>query len=204
MPNKNTNPLRALWNTLGTIGGIISLSSMIQNWADDLFKWKGFIRSLMTGYEAIIRPFFSFIFGWLPIDVPFWLHDYLVFGTIVAIAEYRVFKIYVNYSREPGLEWSFRRRLWKHTDSPLRNLVNMIVIALSIYPLLRSLSVLLFWPLTINFYLYLTYFGFRLKRHQKFLIDNPQFGYARSVISWVGAIFLGCTVLMSINAVQYG
>ena len=51
------NPLSTLWNVLGTTGGIISLSSMVQNWFDDLLQWKGFILALVESYRESIKSF---------------------------------------------------------------------------------------------------------------------------------------------------
>ena len=83
------NPLKKLWNILGTIGGIIGLSSMVERWVDDLLKWKGIIDKLIISYRELTTPFFDIILGWVPFSVPLWFHDYLFLGLILFTSEYR-------------------------------------------------------------------------------------------------------------------
>ena len=91
--NKNeTNPLILLWNTLGTIGGIISIASMLQKWNEDLVKWKGFILTIIETYQQIIRPIFEFLSAFLPFNIPPFFQDYLVFGCIIAVSEFRAMR----------------------------------------------------------------------------------------------------------------
>jgi hypothetical protein len=83
------NPLLTLWNVLGTVGGIISLSSMVQNWFDDLIRWKGFLFDIVASYRAVVEPAIDFLFGWLPFTVPYWLGDYFIFGVLTVTAMFR-------------------------------------------------------------------------------------------------------------------
>lgn len=76
------NPLVRLWDLIRSFGAIIGLSSMVQNWFDDLFAWKGFIASIIESYRSIIEPIMDFLFGWLPWTIPMWVGDYLSIGLI--------------------------------------------------------------------------------------------------------------------------
>lgn len=88
MTNKKPqfNPLHRLWNIIGTIGGIISLSSMVQDWFSNIILWKGFIASITNSYRSILEPVMDFVFSWLPFHVPYFWGDYFVFGSIYAAA----------------------------------------------------------------------------------------------------------------------
>ena len=86
MGKKKPNPLRWIWNTLGTIGGVLSISNMAQTWKGDLFAWKGFIADILLSYREVIEPISLFLFGWLPWDIWVWLGDYIIVGIIVSSA----------------------------------------------------------------------------------------------------------------------
>ncbi|MBO6506835.1 MAG: hypothetical protein JJ977_18705 [Kordiimonadaceae bacterium] len=76
------NPLRNLWNGIGTFGGIISFSSLVENWFKEIVKWHGFILEIIEAYRTITAPIWKIIFGWLPWDI-LWVGDYLLLGIII-------------------------------------------------------------------------------------------------------------------------
>jgi hypothetical protein len=79
---KNRHPIITVWSILGTISAILSLSSISQNFVE----WKGFIHDLILFYQQLTHPIYQFVFGWLPINIPTELFDYMTIGIIVAIS----------------------------------------------------------------------------------------------------------------------
>lgn len=77
---RRSNPLKRLWDVLSMFGGIISLSSLAENWLADAIKWKGWIKQLLASYERIVYPIGEWLLGWLPWSVPTWIFDYFVLG----------------------------------------------------------------------------------------------------------------------------
>ncbi len=53
---EETNKTSEYGNMLGTIRGIINLSSMIETWFEDLLQWKAFIANIIESYGLPIRP----------------------------------------------------------------------------------------------------------------------------------------------------
>ncbi len=170
---ERANPLRTLWNTLGTIGGVISLSSMVQTWSDDLFKWKGFVASIIESYRSILEPVQDFIFGWLPWNIPYWVGDYLVFGILVLSSATRASSLVQDiraaypFADSPLDKRMMRRQL-------LGDLVMFIFACISIWPIVLAVSVVIYIA----------------ERDSDF----------RNILLWFGAILLGFIVLLAINA----
>jgi hypothetical protein len=78
------NPFLRLWALLGTIGGVIGLSSMVQDWANDLVQWRGFIAEIVGSYRSLVRLGLDVLLGWTPFVVPYWVGDYFVVGGILS------------------------------------------------------------------------------------------------------------------------
>lgn len=89
--HRRGNPLRSLWNALGTIGGVVTMSSMAESWLSDLFRWQGFIRTIVDGYRSLVQPIFEFLFGWILSPVPFWIGDYIVLGVLCTTSFHKAF-----------------------------------------------------------------------------------------------------------------
>jgi len=79
------NPLKFLWTTLGNIGGILALSSLVETWLSDIFKWKGFLANVLEAHRNLTQPVFNLLFGWFPFAVPLWVNDYIIFGSMLFI-----------------------------------------------------------------------------------------------------------------------
>ena len=175
------NPFLSLWNILGTTGGIISLSSMVENWTNDLIQWKGFILSIITSYREIARPIFLFLFAWVPFHVPFWVHDYLVLGLIVAGSEFRAVKD--NWGRN-----KVKIKLWP--------------ISFQVDEVARDFVVNLnFWPVLLITYLHRVYLHEKRRRRPTFVKHNPAILHGYRVTMLIAAVTLGFVVLLAVNAI---
>lgn len=81
MSSKN-NPLKNLWSIINSIGGVIGLSSLAENWLTDLVKWKSWIATVIDTYQRVVYPLCEWLFEWLPWAIPTWGIDYLVLGAM--------------------------------------------------------------------------------------------------------------------------
>lgn len=172
------NPLKWLWNLFGTIGGVISLSSMVQTWFDALLKWKGFIASIIESYRSIVEPAMDFLFGWLPFVVPYWMGDYLIVGTIISLSWRRASS---GFTRRANLrEFVLFLTAWPATVAYL---------FLRAFLLKRLLWAIQHQPDPISYRIF-NVFGPGSKSE---LVLQRHFWY------WLGAIILGLAVLLAIN-----
>ena len=132
--NKQTkrNPLRIVWNIFCMVGGILSLSSIAENFT----KWEGFIKQIIETYRQIVHPVFDFILGWIPIYIPLYIYDYFVIGLLIAASYIRAL-----YSADSVTGYRFG--LWP-TDFYDEN--PFVIFA---FVLLR----IFFWPITLLIYL---------------------------------------------------
>ena len=189
---RNRNPLRILWNTIGTVGGIISLSSMVDSWLDDLLKWKGFISSIIQSYRSITMPISDFLFGWLPWSMPLWITDYLILGILYAASHIR------------GLDMSSDDRFVTtlkeiHEGGGLLGVTKFILLdvtTLILFMVILNLWLVITWPKML-FGVIGAYISTRRKD------NNLAHWYGtepRDVCLWFGAILLGFVVLLAINA----
>lgn len=85
------NPLIVLLNVLGFVGGILTLSSLVQDWWKDLLRWKGFLAVIIDTYRSIVYPIYHTVFSWVSLSPPPWFYDYVTFGLIVNVAFFRSF-----------------------------------------------------------------------------------------------------------------
>lgn len=184
------NPLTTLWNWLGTVGGVISLSSMAEEWASGFFKWGGFINSVIEAYRSVIEPIFSFF----PISQ--WLGDYLVIGLLFSVSLLKGFGgslVYYHMERhnedcglEPNWEDMFA---WA-------SLVTFCWPVLVLYASYSSLILLFESKATA---IVKNSKGCPVNK----LSDVNLYEVWRAVLLWFGAVLLGTTILLSINAVFY-
>lgn len=125
--DKDNNPLKILWNLVSSIGGIVGLSSLAENWISDLMKWKGWIESVINSYQSIVYPVFEWLLAWLPWGVPSWAIDYIVLGIIFVTS--------MSKGITPDNNESFKTKFSgiKFSDAPL-----MIIF---------YLSLTIFWPI---------------------------------------------------------
>ena len=188
------NPLIRLWNILGIFGGIISLSSMVQNWFDDLLKWRGFILEVVESYRAIVTPVFEFLFGWM-FDVPTWLVDYIVIGVLIFFSAVRG----LGVSPPPSLELELRME--GHSSSDLSEFRTdytyfrhpaVAFVELVLRRFLLALFQSPIWPIyVIISVVWLFRFGNENKVRSSELLRGAQ---------WFGATVLGFVVLLAINS----
>lgn len=129
MSDQGPNPLRILWNFLGTIGGVISLASLAEDWFSKALKWKGFIAQVVQAYQSIVHPVAELLFGWLPCQWPLIVGDYLVLGLLYSASHVRGME---PPSRSYLSEW--RARGWSITQYYL-------------YELLFGISIAAVWPI---------------------------------------------------------
>ncbi len=137
--------LRQPMAILGALG-LLSL-------AEDLLQWQDQFQTWIDAWQAFSRPVAMFFFGWLidlwPWNLPDWVLDYLIAGSIVAIslvraqviATYSNYYSYLKLSKSSGLSFN-------------RSMLNNFVIAQFVFIALSPL-VILFWPLSIIYCLYL-------------------------------------------------
>lgn len=92
------NPLSTLWNIIGTIGGVISLSSLAENWAGDLVKWKGFILSFIESYRLMTQTIMDAVFFWLPFHIPQTVSDYIVLGVMISLVRNKLTPEVIGYT----------------------------------------------------------------------------------------------------------
>ncbi len=176
MEKGNGNPLRAAWNFLGTIGGIISLSSLAEDWVVKGGKWRGFIADLVEAYRSLVNPVFETLFDWLPWNWSIAVGDYLVVGVLLSSSYAKAF---VSIGR----------------PSPERDMSLFESLSISV------IAVLIFtwtWPLlAISAVLYPILWWQRASSSG----DAPSYveSFIRLMALWFGAVVLGLVVLLAIN-----
>ena len=204
------NPFTTLWNLIGTTGGIIGLSSMFQNWSNDLLQWKGFIADLIDGYRGVLEPTVDFLFGWLPFNVPYWVGDYLLIGSIVAASWVKSYL-------------PLRRSTYEQTAQLTENMAKAMVLRIwaakhlrfgnrhrrshAVLLLLTVLRHLLLWPYSIFRESY-RYVELR-KQTSAYERGVPpsatdfwlyfNIDVIRWTAMWTGAVLLGFVVLVAVN-----
>jgi len=82
-PHVSGGVIRRFWNGIGTVGGVLSLSNIVEQWLGDFFRWKSLIGSTIDTYQSIIESILSLFFGWTSIQIPVWIVDWLIFGIII-------------------------------------------------------------------------------------------------------------------------
>lgn len=188
------NPLITLWNLLGSVGGVISLSSLVQNCFDDLLRWRGFISDVVESYRSIVAPIFDFLFGWM-VGPPDWLVDYIVVGLLLFISLERGLGTAPDSSLKAellaeGYTPSELRKFRKdHTyfQHPLAAFLELLARRFML-ALIQSP----FWPIYLIIACsWLLRFGSSYKERRSELLRGAQ---------WFGAIVLGLTVLLAVNS----
>ena len=105
----------SIWALLGVIGGVVSLSSLIQDLLPNLIHFNGIIKTGIDTYRSAFWPLAEFIFWCVSYRPPIWLFDYVVLGMITAIAEahkyqtpfFDVIKFIWNTLTWPKLIWGY-------------------------------------------------------------------------------------------------
>lgn len=108
MDKKSPNPLKTLWDIISLIGGIIGLSSLVQNWLAGVIKWKSWIATLMESYQRFVYPLGDWLLSWSPWTMPTWLIDYAVLGLMFISSVFKGFSPYqIEHSRtiQSQLRW---------------------------------------------------------------------------------------------------
>ena len=189
------NPLITLWNVLGSIGGAISLSSMVENWFENILKWKGFIETLVNSYREVTEPIFDLFFGWLPFVVPAWVNDYLVFGVIIGLASYKAIPMHRVHTQGQGPTQAVG-----HLDFDTKATIQFV------------LENVLLWPWILFYFAWIMRFRWRVYRRwisKTWEIEeeemNERIGdraddlFVRFWL-WFGTIVLSVVVLLGINS----
>lgn len=86
--NKLKNPIIYLSQIVSTIGGAISLGSLIS----DVVVWKRLPLRIILLYQDVTYPIFNFITSWLPFKLPEFICDYIVIGLIVFGSNFKAMK----------------------------------------------------------------------------------------------------------------
>lgn len=136
---KFKSPLLTVWNIIGTLGGIISLSSLAEDWAGNIIEWKGFLLDVFSHYEKITAPVSSFLVQILPIEVGPWAGDYLIFGITIQMITLRT-------------GGAFSNGLWAKKDRPgiaaKLKFILRFFIAYSLFFFLIFIAAI-FWPIQL-------------------------------------------------------
>ena len=170
---KSSNPVGTLWNVLGTIGGIISLSTFAEDLFEKALHWKGFIANVIDAYRSIVNPVADFLFGWLPFALPFLVTNYLILGMLISAS---VGRGIASYSHDPQFTQV-------HVPSVFQKMRVWVVSVVS-------------WPLVVLMVL----LGSILPLPES---DAERRAYRRGMrlsIRWFVAMILGLVILLAINA----
>lgn len=171
MPNREKpNPLASLWNVLGILGGIISLSSMVENWSADLVSWDSFLSNVISGYRAIAQPAVELFFFWWPYGVSPFFTDYVTLSVMTISSLVRA------AITDQGKLFS--------SDSEYREARPLLIMAA------------LFWPLVLLTALVYKFQDWVYSDQEDYEPEGESFTL---FLQWFGAIVLGVVVLLAIN-----
>ena len=201
--SKKKSPLKILWNIFSVSTGILSLSSITENFV----KWKGYIDQIINSYRSVIHPIFEFLFSWIPLTIPPIIYDYLVLGMIVAI--------------------SYLRAL--HAADKVQGFTSFDLLPSDLYGenifkiIFSILARIIFWPIILVLYAIRLNKGFKesesLIKWQKHFDRNPPkkdnkearvksmviYDFANYIegkrfYQWIGTLTFGIVILLILNS----
>jgi hypothetical protein len=97
---KTRNPLLLLLDLLKAVSGVLGLASLVDNWFNDALKWKQFAQALIDFYRSVVDPVFGFLLGWLPLEIPRYVHDLLVIALLIGASFASGLRLVESFSDE--------------------------------------------------------------------------------------------------------
>ena len=154
-------PLRLLISVVAFIGGLVTLSSILQSNFD--IYWKGLIMNVIEGYRSLIHPLMDYLTGhivdllseWLVFEFPEYTPDYLSFGFMYALTNFKKFLSRPSRGIDGGLLGSFREGIRQFKE---HNAVGKLILIILTppYTLLFIVFVLIsvsLWPLGLIYHI---------------------------------------------------
>ncbi len=169
---KDEGPLKRAWNIFSGVGGVIGTASLV----DGIFSWGPFVSSILSGYEATIRPIFAFI-GNL-VSAPNWFADYLFIGVLLSSARSRAtYNLMHDHWLLDVSEYSPFNPLAPH----------------KLATILLGVLIALFWPLAVLLFL-------RKGPYENEKTAAFQLAIWRAQWEWLGVYAIGLLSLLILNS----